>query len=41
MTIHAGINSRAAHIFKQSKRLTNIVSRGGSVFLCLDDDERC
>lgn len=31
MTIHAGINSRAAHIFKQSKRLTNIVSRGGSV----------
>lgn len=30
MTIHAGINSRAAHIFKQSKRLTNIVSRGGS-----------
>lgn len=31
MTIHAGINSRATHIFKQSKRLTNIVSRGGSV----------
>ncbi|MCH5336111.1 MAG: phosphomethylpyrimidine synthase ThiC [Campylobacter sp.] len=31
MTIHAGINSRAARVFKQSKRITNIVSRGGSV----------
>ena len=31
MTIHAGINSRAVNVFKQSKRLTNIVSRGGSV----------
>ncbi|EOJ1389264.1 phosphomethylpyrimidine synthase ThiC, partial [Campylobacter jejuni] len=31
MTIHAGINSRAARVFKESKRLTNIVSRGGSV----------
>lgn len=32
MTIHAGINSRAIRIFKEGKRLTNIVSRGGSVF---------
>lgn len=31
MTIHAGINSRAARVFKQAKRITNIVSRGGSV----------
>lgn len=31
MTIHAGLNSRAARVFEQSKRLTNIVSRGGSV----------
>ena len=31
MTIHAGINSRAARVFKETKRLTNIVSRGGSV----------
>ncbi|MBZ7940657.1 phosphomethylpyrimidine synthase ThiC [Campylobacter molothri] len=31
MTIHAGINSRAVRVFKEGKRLTNIVSRGGSV----------
>lgn len=32
MTIHAGINSRAARVFKEgTKRITNIVSRGGSV----------
>ena len=31
MTIHAGINRRAIEIFKESKRLTNIVSRGGSL----------
>lgn len=31
MTIHAGINRRTAQIFKESKRLTNIVSRGGSL----------
>lgn len=32
MTIHAGINSRAARVFKEeNNRLTNIVSRGGSV----------
>lgn len=31
MTVHAGINRRTAEIFKQTKRLTNIVSRGGSL----------
>ena len=31
MTIHAGINKRAVESFKGSKRLTNIVSRGGSL----------
>ena len=31
MTIHAGINKRAVESFKNSKRLTNIVSRGGSL----------
>lgn len=31
MTIHAGINRRAAESFKASGRLTNIVSRGGSL----------
>ncbi|EAH8850259.1 phosphomethylpyrimidine synthase ThiC [Campylobacter lari] len=31
MTIHAGINSRAARVFKGCDRITNIVSRGGSV----------
>jgi phosphomethylpyrimidine synthase len=31
MTIHAGINRRAVSAFKQSKRLMNIVSRGGSL----------
>ncbi|EHJ7677737.1 phosphomethylpyrimidine synthase ThiC [Campylobacter lari] len=31
MTIHAGINSRAARVFKECNRITNIVSRGGSV----------
>lgn len=31
MTIHAGINRKAVESFKQSKRLTNIVSRGGSL----------
>ncbi len=31
MTIHAGINRRAVESFKQSKRITNIVSRGGSL----------
>ncbi len=31
MTIHAGINRRAVESFKTSKRITNIVSRGGSL----------
>lgn len=31
MTIHAGINKRAVEAFKKSKRITNIVSRGGSL----------
>jgi len=31
MTIHAGINKRAVECFKRDKRLTNIVSRGGSL----------
>lgn len=31
MTIHCGINRETANKFKQNKRLTNIVSRGGSI----------
>lgn len=31
MTIHCGINRQTAERFKKSKRLTNIVSRGGSI----------
>lgn len=31
MTIHAGLNRRAVESFKREKRLTNIVSRGGSL----------
>ena len=31
MTIHAGINRRAVEAFRRTKRLTNIVSRGGSL----------
>ncbi|MFA5658255.1 MAG: phosphomethylpyrimidine synthase ThiC, partial [Oscillospiraceae bacterium] len=31
VTIHAGINRRAVECFKREKRLTNIVSRGGSL----------
>lgn len=31
MTIHCGINHDTAHKFKKNKRLTNIVSRGGSI----------
>jgi len=30
-TIHAGINRETANVFKRNKRLTNIVSRGGSL----------
>jgi phosphomethylpyrimidine synthase len=31
VTIHAGINRETATVFKRNKRLTNIVSRGGSL----------
>ncbi|ROR29377.1 hydroxymethylpyrimidine synthase [Mobilisporobacter senegalensis] len=31
MTIHAGINKHAVETFKKSNRITNIVSRGGSL----------
>jgi phosphomethylpyrimidine synthase len=31
MTIHCGINRETAHKFKCNRRLTNIVSRGGSI----------
>ena len=31
MTIHCGINKRTAQRFKDNKRITNIVSRGGSI----------
>ncbi|QEK10997.1 phosphomethylpyrimidine synthase ThiC [Crassaminicella thermophila] len=31
VTIHAGINRQTAEVFKRNKRLTNIVSRGGSL----------
>ncbi len=31
MTIHCGINKSTAHKFKHNERLTNIVSRGGSI----------
>ena len=31
MTIHCGINRQTAQRFKQQKRITNIVSRGGSI----------
>jgi phosphomethylpyrimidine synthase len=31
MTIHAGINRETAKVFKRNPRLTNIVSRGGSL----------
>jgi len=31
MTIHAGINRRTSEVFKRQPRMTNIVSRGGSI----------
>ncbi|WP_353893920.1 phosphomethylpyrimidine synthase ThiC [Proteinivorax hydrogeniformans] len=31
VTIHAGINRETAEVFKRNKRITNIVSRGGSL----------
>ncbi len=42
MTIHAGINRATAEKFKKNKRLTNIVSRGGSLMFAwmeLNDKE--
>ena len=33
MTIHCGINKNTAGRFKENKRLTNIVSRGGSIIV--------
>jgi phosphomethylpyrimidine synthase len=34
MTIHSGINRQTAERFKKNKRVTNIVSRGGSLLFC-------
>lgn len=31
VTVHAGMNRRTAEVFKKSNRITNIVSRGGSL----------
>lgn len=31
ITVHAGINRKTAEVFKKNKRVTNIVSRGGSL----------
>ena len=31
LTVHAGINKRTAEVFKNNDRITNIVSRGGSL----------
>ena len=39
MTIHCGLNRDNAAKFKRNKRLTNIVSRGGSImFAWIGDD---
>ena len=40
MTIHCGINKATAKRFKDAKRLTNIVSRGGSDNICMDGNDR-
>ena len=41
MTIHAGINRETAARFKQNPRLTNIVSRGGSLlFAWMEQNDR-
>ena len=34
VTIHAGLNREAVELFKRNKRITNIVSRGGSLPQC-------
>ncbi len=42
ITVHAGINRETAQVFKRNKRLTNIVSRGGSLLYAwmeLNDSE--
>ena len=42
VTIHAGLNREAVKVFKRNKRLTNIVSRGGSLLFAwmeLNDQE--
>ncbi len=33
LTIHAGLNLKAAEVLRRNKRLTNVVSRGGSLLL--------
>ena len=34
VTIHAGLNREAVELFKKNERITNIVSRGGSLPQC-------
>ena len=34
MTIHAGLNRKTAERFRNNERITNIVSRGGSLLFC-------
>ena len=34
VTIHAGLNREEVELFKRNKRITNIVSRGGSLPQC-------
>lgn len=41
VTIHAGINRRVIEVFKQSGRLTNIVSRGGSLIFAWMEATGC
>lgn len=37
VTIHAGLNRETIETFRKNKRLTNIVSRGGSLlFTCME-----
>ena len=38
VTIHAGINRKTIETFKQAPRMTNIVSRGGSLLFAWMDD---
>lgn len=41
MTIHAGINKSTAEHFRKNKRLTNIVSRGGSLLYAWMEMNNC